>query len=257
MNPVAPHVFRRGDRWFPVIFGAALLVLAGCRVDTLVTIAVEGPGGEVEVRFEADEEAVSVVGGPGVVAQGAQVTDLRKAGWEVSGPRRSAGGGAVVTAAKRFSRPEELGAVVDELSGPEGPLQGFRLDRDRGLTRVGYRVSGGMYLGEAGALITGFGNDPDLARRLEAAGVDPGRVAQLLAQRAAEGLSLALVVDLPGREPVRFEAAPGKAAEVRVEASQPDRVRPLLLVVAVVLGVAALAVLVPPGRRPHDAGPAR
>ncbi|MGH8975011.1 MAG: hypothetical protein ACRD0C_17640 [Acidimicrobiia bacterium] len=245
MKPAAPHVFLRGGRCLGLLVLGPLL-LGGCRVDALVTISVQGPGGEVTARFEADEEAVSMVGGPGIVAQGAQVADLRQAGWEVAGPRRTAGGGAVVTASKRFSRPAELGAVVDELSGPEGPLQGFRLDRDRGLTRVRHRLSGGMYLGEApGELLTGFGNDPGLARRLEAAGVDAQRVAELLTQRAVEGFRLALVVDLPGREPVRFEAGPGKRVEVRVAATQPDRARPALLVLAGGLAVAALALLAP------------
>ncbi len=244
MHLAAPLVFRRGGLLL------LLVVAGGCRVDALVTMTVDGPGGEVAVRFEADREAVATVGGPAVVAQGAQVADLRAAGWEVSGPRPAAGGGAVVNASKRFSRPAELGAIVDELSGPEGPLVGFRLDRDRGFTRVRYRLSGGMHLGEApGELLTGFGNDPDLGRRLQAAGVNPQRVADLLTQRATEGFRLAVVVDLPGRDPVRFEAGPGKTAEVRVVATQPDRVRPLLLVVAGVLALAAVAVLVPRARR--------
>lgn len=252
MTPAAPLVFRLSGPLLRRFLALALLVLAGCRADARVTISVDGRGGEVAVRFEVDKDAVSVVGGPRAVVQGAQVTDLRNAGWEVAGPRRTTAGGAVIEASKRFSHPADLGAVVNELSGPEGPLQGFRLDRHRGLTRVRYRLSGGMYLGEAGELLTGFGNDPGLARRLEAAGVDAARVAALLTERAVAGFRLAVVVDLPGRDPVRFEARPGQAGEVRVSATEPDRARPALLVVAGVLGVAALAVLRP--RRPAGGG---
>ncbi|MGH9036242.1 MAG: hypothetical protein ACRD0O_10800, partial [Acidimicrobiia bacterium] len=191
----------------------------------------------------------SILGGPQVIAGGAQVADLRRAGWDVAGPRAAGAGGAVIEASKRFDRPADLGRVVDELAGPTGPLSGFRLERDRGLTRVRYRLSGEIDLGRSGDALTGFGNDPDLARRLEAAGVDAGRVAELLAQRADEGFRLAVVVDLPGEDPVRFEGRPEGGVEVRAAATQPDRARPLLLVAAGMLAVAALAVLVPGRRR--------
>jgi hypothetical protein len=240
MKPAAPHAFLRGGRCFALL----LLVLAGgCRVDALVTVTVDGPGGEVAVRFEADREAIAVVGGPSVVAQGAQVADLRRAGWEVSGPRRTGGGGAVVSASKRFFRPEQLGPLVAEVAGPEGALREFRLVRDRSLTRVRHRVSGAIDLTRPGEALSGFANDPELPRRLEAAGVDAAAVADLLASRAAEGLHLAVAVDLPGQEPARFEGRPGARVEVRVAATQPDRARPALLVLAGALAVAALGVL--------------
>jgi hypothetical protein len=256
MNPAAPPVFRRGSRLFRLVLLCPFLV-AGCRVDALVTVSVDGRDGEVAARFEADREAMSVLGSPAVITQGAQVADLRRAGWAVTGPRKTKAGGAFVQASKRFSRPSELGPVIDELSGPAGPLRGFRLDRDRGLTRVRYRLSGAIDLTEAGPALSGFGNDPELARRLEAAGVDAGRVAELLAQRAAEGFRLAVVVDLPGQDPVRFEGRPGGTVQVRAGSQRPDRTRPLLLMVAGGLAVAALAVLRPrarlgPGRRPDS-----
>lgn len=243
-------MFRRGGPAFGLLL-LAVLLLGGCRVDARVTVAVEGSGGAVTVRLAADREALTIVGGPQVIAGGAQVVDLRRAGWDVAEPRPTDAGGAVIEASKPFARAAELALVVDELAGPEGPLSGFRLDRDRDLTRVRYRLSGEIDLGRAGAL-TGFGNDPDLARRLEAAGVDAGRMAELLAQRAAEGLRLVVVVDLPGEDPVRFEGRPGESVEVRAASTQPDRARPLLLVVGGVLAVAALAVLGSRGARRAD-----
>ncbi|MDQ3945495.1 MAG: hypothetical protein M3357_10165 [Actinomycetota bacterium] len=248
MTPADPLVFRRGGLLFPRFLLGLFLVVSGCRVDARVTVSVEGRGGEVRVRFEADREAMAIVGGPRVIAQGAQVADLRRAGWDVAGPRRTGAGGAVIEAAKRFSRPADLGPVIDELSGPAGPLRRFRLERDRGLTRVRYRLSGGIDLGEAGDALSGFGNDPELVRRLEAAGVDAGRVGELLAQRAAEGFRLALVIDLPGVDPVRFDARPGARVDVAAAATEPDWTRPLLLVVAGGLAVSALAALLPWGR---------
>ena len=242
MNPAAPPVFRRGGRLLPLLLLGPALVLGGCRVDATVTVSVEGRGGEVGVRFEADREALSILGSPRVIAQGAQVTDLRRAGWEVSEPRRTGAGGAVIRASKRFARAVELGPIVEELAGTEGPLSGFRLDRARSLTRVRYRLSGGIDLARAEAL-TGFGNDPDLARRLEAAGIDAGRVAELLARRVAEGFGLVVVVDLPGGEPVRFVGRPGARVEVAAASTEPDRARPLLLAAAAALAAGVLVVL--------------
>jgi hypothetical protein len=235
-------VFRRGGRLLALFLVGPFLMLGGCRVDAVVTVAAEGPGGEVGVRFEADREALAVLGSPRVIAQDAQVADLRRAGWEVTEPRRTAAGGAVIRASKRFSRAAELGPVVEELAGSEGPLSRFRLDRDRSLTRVRYRLSGEIDLVRAEAL-TGFGNDPDLARRLEAAGVDAGRVAELLAQRAVEGFGVVVMVDLPGGDPIRFEGRPGARVDVEAASTEPDRARPLLLAAAAVLAAGALAVL--------------
>src|SRR5688572_29805826 len=129
MYPAAPLLFRRGGLLFRLFLPCLFLVASGCRVDARVTIAVEGPGGEVGVRFEADREAVAVLGSPGIIAQGVQAADLRRAGWSVAGPRRTDAGGAVIQASKRFSRPADLAAVIEELSGAEGPLRGFGLDR--------------------------------------------------------------------------------------------------------------------------------
>lgn len=232
-------------------------LLAGCRVEALVTIAVDDRGGEVRVRFAADREAVSVMVGEidavrdPVLTAGVEAADLRRAGWDVEPPRRTDGGGVVIEAAKHFARPEQLGAVVEELSGPAGPLQQFGFVRERGLARVRYRLSGRIDLQEAGRTLAGIGNDPDLAARLEAAGVDPGRVEELLAGRAAGGFDLAVTVDLPGGDPVRVEAREGEVVEVAAAADRLDPVRPALLAAAVVLAGAALLTLIrrPPSQR--------
>lgn len=65
---------------------ALLLLLSACRVDATVTARVDGRSGEVRARFELDAEAVAVLGGQ--VAEGAQVADLRRAGWTIPAPDR-------------------------------------------------------------------------------------------------------------------------------------------------------------------------
>lgn len=211
----------------------ALLLLAGCRVDATVEIDVTEGGGEVAARFRLDRQAVAILGG--TVAEGAQTSDLEQTGWEISPVEDLPDGGAQVEARKEFHRPSDLGVVIEELAGPAGPLRDFRLEWDRSLTRSRYRVRGAADLGAAGGPASGLANSPDLPARLRAAGIDPDRVAELLAGRAADGFALRLVIELPG-ETGSWELQPGAPPRtIDLASSVDDRLRPSLLVVAVVL----------------------
>jgi hypothetical protein len=95
-------------------------------------------------------------------------------------------------------------------------------------------------VGSGADAATGFANTPDLSARLRDAGVDPGRVEELLAGRAAEGLHLRLVVALPGRTR-SWTVQPGSPQTVDVSSSAIDPTRPALLAVAAISGLAALA----------------
>jgi hypothetical protein len=221
-----------------VVVLLAGLTLGGCRVDGVVEARVHDAGGTVTARFTLDREAVAVLGGAGAVGGGAQTSDLQESGWEIAPVRPAADGGALVEIRKEFHRPADLGVVMAELAGPRGPLRDFRLDRRRSFAKETYRVRGTADLGD-GAAAVGFGNAPDLAARLRDAGVDPARVADLLRERAAEGLHLRLVVDLP-RASQSFDLRPGAPQTIDVASSVSDRARPVLLAVAVVSGLLAL-----------------
>ena len=216
---------------------ALVFVLGGCRVDTTVEARIDEAGGTVTARFTLDREAVAILGG--AVGEGAQTSDLSQAGWEVSPVEPVEGGGARVEVSKDFHRAEDLGVVMGELAGPAGPLQGFRLDRRRSFTGATYRVRGTADLGPGAASATGFANTPDLKARLRDAGVDPARVEELLAGRAADGFHFRLDVALPGKSET-YEVVPGAAQAVDVSSSVSDRARPVLLVVAVVSGLLVL-----------------
>jgi hypothetical protein len=237
-SPVPPpHRRRRGGRLSGLLALPALLLLGGCRVDATVEARVQAAGGTVSARFVLDREAVALLGG--AVADGAQTSDLRQAGWRVTPVRPTPGGGAEVEVSKAFHRPGDLAVVIGELAGPEGPLRGFRLDRDRSFLHATYRVRGMADVGPAAAAATGFANTPDLTARLRDAGVDPGRVAALLAGRAAEGLHLRLVVAVPGRTR-SWAVEPGVPQSVDLSSSVTDRVRPALLALSLLSGGAAL-----------------
>jgi len=191
----------------------------------------------VTARFVLDREAVAVLGG--AVGEGAQTSDLSQAGWEISPVRPAEDGGARVEVTKDFHRPEDLGVVIGELAGPTGPLRDFRLERRRSFTKGSYRLRGTADLGPEAAAATGFANAPDLTARLRDAGVDPGRVEELLADRAAEGLHFRFDVALPGKT-ASFEVRPGAAQTIDVSSSVSDRTRPVLLAVAVLTGLFVL-----------------
>jgi hypothetical protein len=232
--------------WGRVAIAVLALAGVGCRVDATIETRAEGRSGVVRARFELDRDAVDALGGR--LSDGAQVDDLRRAGWSFTGPRPTVGGGAVVVASKRYGRPADLGRVVAELSGPGGPLQDFALARSRTLGGVRYRLRGVVDLG--GGAAVGFPNAPDLARRLQGAGIDLARLEELLRSRAQEGFSLRLRVGLPGDgrgEGVR-EVRPGQRVEVRAASSTPTPLRPALLGLALLAGLAALGMSVA-GRR--------
>ncbi len=228
-----------------------MALAGGCRVDATIEARVHEAGGTVTARFVLDREAVGLLGG--AVGEGAQTSDLQEAGWEISPVRQAAGGGAEVNVSKGFQRPQDVGVVIGELAGPSGPLRGFRLERRRSLTKGTYRLQGTVDLGADAEAATGFDNVPDLKSRLRDAGVDPGRVEELLAGRAAEGMNVRLVVDLPGRSQT-FDVRPGSPQVVDVSSSVADRRRPVLLAVAVLSGL-VVAVRVRRGRR-SEAEPA-
>jgi hypothetical protein len=225
---------------------AVLLVGAGCRVEATVETLVEGRSGVVRARFELDRDAVEALGGD--LSEGAQVEDLRQAGWSISGPHPSGGGGVVVEASKRFGHPADLGRVMAELSGPGGPARDFHLSRSRAFGGARYRLRGSIDLG--GGALTGFPNAPDLARRLQGAGIDPVRLEELLRSRAEEGFALRLRVVLPGKgrgEGIR-QVPPGQRVDVVASSYAPTPLRPALLAVAAVAALAAVGMAIR-GRR--------
>jgi hypothetical protein len=227
------------DNYKPLVIAVlALLLLAGCRVDATVEARVHGAGGTVRARFLLDREAVALLGG--VVDEGAQTSDLRQAGWEITPVRKTSDGGAEIEISKDFDRPSDLGVVIGELAGPEGPLRGFRLERHRAFANATYRVRGTADLGAGAAAVTGLANTPDLPARLRDAGVDPGRVEELLVGRAAEGFHFRLVVGLPGGTEQEFEVRPGAPVTVDIVSERSDRVRPVLLAISLLSGLFAL-----------------
>ena len=242
--PTLPGVSRRPVRPLGLLLWCVVVavVSGGCRVDATVKASVSGTGGVVSLRVVLDREAVAVLGGP--LTEGAQTSDLQQAGWKISPVRAGKDGGAELDMSKAFHRPSDLGVVIGELAGPDGPLQHFSLTRHASFLKTTYHLRGSVSLGEGAAAATGFGNTPDLAARLRDAGVDPDRVESLLAGRAADGLHLRLVVALPGGTR-SWTVEPGPPRAVDASSSAIDWSRLVLLALASASAVAALRRLSP------------
>jgi hypothetical protein len=230
-------------RRFTLAAAACALVLAGCKVDTTLTIDVhDRGGGTVSVRVALDAEAVeNAEAGGGKLEDRVRLGDLQAAGWTVSPWRRTRNGGATVTLHKDFANAGELTRVVAELNGNNGPLKGVKLTRDRGVFSTDYKLSGAADLSQ---LTAGVATDPDLVAQLTAQRVDVTQIEQRLAQQINDAFRLRVRIVLPGGGTTDTAAKPGKKVTLTTSASQLDTTRLLLVAAAVVLGGAGIVLFV-------------
>lgn len=162
------------------------LALTACKVDVQVAVDAETNGtGKVEVTATLDEEATAST--PNLSSR-LRVDDLRATGWTVVGPTR-AGARTVLRATKGFRTPAEAGKVLDEVSGPHGPVSGFTLKRERKALWWAWTFEGDLDLRGG---IERFG-DPGLRAQLE------GSAFGVEAARAQEAFALQVALRLPGR----------------------------------------------------------
>lgn len=186
-------VLIRPRRALVAVLLAALVILVGCRAraDVLVDVRPDGSG-TVTVTGTFDEDAVAQLGGD--VAAAVRTDDLGAAGWSVSEPTTS-GSDTVLTLSKPFASADRLGAVLEELGGPEGPFDGWKLATSNSFTVSDYELTGRLRL--TGSLDQ-F-SDADVAAALDgfAVGRSPEELAAAMAADP-DALTLAVAVRLPG-----------------------------------------------------------
>lgn len=188
MRGLRPAVGRRLAR-------LALLLLAGllagaCEVRTEVNITVRDDGsGVVEVALGLDEEALERR--PGVFGE-LDLSDLEGTGWEVQRPAEEAGL-TWLRVTHRYGAPEEVGPLVEQVAGEDGPLRDVSLVRDDEFAETRYRFSGTADL-TAGA--AGLANDPELTRALGAEPID--LLEERIGAAVDELVQVQVAVRLPG-----------------------------------------------------------
>lgn len=233
-----PPTARR--RWRATLLAAAaVILLAGCQVDTEAVLLLREDGsGTVTVTVALDPEAAARV--PDLGEQLA-VDDLTRAGWEITGPQTVDGGGVEIEATKAFATPEEGAAVLTELTGADGVLTEVELtiEDSFGRTTSSFHAEADPSGGIAGladdALVSLLGED--LGGQLEQIQADTGASAD-------EQTTLTLTVQLPGARE-SWELNPGTEATTLDLDHQEIRPLPVALAAgAVVLLLAGLSLLV-------------
>ena len=194
-SSVAPVDERmRLPRLATLLLVAVLVVLCGaCRVDVEVGIDANADGsGQVRVEVDADREVAAAID----LSQGVRVDDLRQAGWRIEGPTARPDGGVRVVASKPFRDAAGAQLAVEELTGPEGPFQGFRLERERSFARTTTRFAGTVDFAKG---IEAFG-DPALRQALGGSdiGIDLARLEQALNGPVDRAVGIHVAVRLPG-----------------------------------------------------------
>ena len=238
----------RVRRFLPALLVGVLA--AGCQVQTKVAVHMDEDGsGTVEVAVGLDEAALaelpdldrSGVGDPADLTKLVRVDDLKATGWDVAAPEAD-GGMTWVRATKPFGTPAEAAQILTELTGPDGGLRGFRLERHRSFGSTSYDFAGTADL--SGGL-EAFG-DAGLAAALdgEPLGEDVTAIEQRLGQPLSEMVKLDIDVELPGTSQSWSPVLGGETVAMSTSSTVYDKAVLLLAAVAVLcllgLGVVLL-----------------
>lgn len=224
-----------------------MLLAAGCKVDTTVTVDVHDDGsGVVTVEAILDSGAVQAAeAGGGKLEDRVRLDDLAAGGWTVAPWVRRADGSATLTLSKLFTSPDEIAGILGEVSGTVGPLKKMSAVRDRGAVSTRYAVTGDIDLT---ALQTGIAADPDLVTKLTGQQIDVNALDASVADQLASSLSLRVVAKLPGGT-TTFVGEAGKTVPIDASTSVLDTRRIALVLLALVLFVVALVVLLKRSRQ--------
>jgi hypothetical protein len=236
-----------------LLFALLALVLAGCKVDTRVDVAMRADGsGVVRVEVKLDAEAVgrAEVSG-GKLEDRIRTSDLAAAGWTVSPWTRAKDGSASITAVKPFVRPGQVAGIVAEISGPDGPLRDFVAVRSAGTLATKYSVTGTVDLTN---VQSGVKTDQDLVAKLTAQQVSVDAIDAKLTAQLRDALGVTVRVSVPGATDTTTVKV-GQQAAVVAKSNHRSFGRLVLLVVGIALGALALVVLMLGELRGH--GPRR
>lgn len=141
MPPLKPRAFR-----LAAVTLVSLLALFGvaCKSTVGLSVVVDADGGgEISVGIQVDpraEKAIFEMTGKSF-SDSYALSDVATAGWKVT-RHRGPDGSSGVAVARRFSAPEEAGAMLRAISGrPPVIFESFELNRSDGLLRVEFDLA--------------------------------------------------------------------------------------------------------------------
>jgi hypothetical protein len=228
---------RRGA--WPALAAVVVVMLAGCSARATLTVTVRGDGsGSLALRVVLDPEAVRAAEGDGTpLTTRVRLTDLHQAGWSVSRWTAAKDGSASITLTRPFRSPGDVAVLARQLSGPTGPLPALAASRDPAWLGAAHTltVHGVVNLHDAQP---GVASDADLLRNLTGQHVDLAGIETELAGQLRTGVSLRVVVAVPGRRQVVTPRA-GAHATIAASGTSLDLPRIVLATAALVLIVLA------------------
>jgi hypothetical protein len=120
-----------------VLIVIAVMLLSACRVDATVDISMHSDGsGDITLTAVADADVVNKAPG---LAEDLRFDDAESAGWTVTGPTATSGGGLQAELTHEFANPEEATALLQSINGSGGPLHNVVLGRT--ITDVGTKLT--------------------------------------------------------------------------------------------------------------------
>ena len=210
-------------RLVPLLVALLAWAASACQVTLAAGVDVARDGaGRVTAGLGLDADAVRELGD---VATALRVDDVRRAGWQVDGPRKEDDGLTWVRASKLFADADQVPVILAELNGADGPFRDFRIVRTKSLTRSSTTFTGTLDLSRGLAGLS----DPDLTAAL--GDVDLGldveglrdrfgeALGRTVSVRATAGLPGKLVTNAPSREGGRALWSPEVGQTVQLEAS--------------------------------------
>lgn len=167
--------------------GVVALLLAACEVRTELQLTAEEDGsGVLSFGVGLDDDALAAAGD----AADLRPTRLAASGWTVTGPAAEPDGLTWIRAERAFSDPDEVGALVAELGGDDGPFRDLELRRRSSALETEVAFSGTV------DFTSGQDDAPDLSGAL---GDDAARrIERGLAAAVDELVSVEVAVRLPG-----------------------------------------------------------
>jgi hypothetical protein len=222
------------------VLAAIVLLVGGCRLSADVLVRVDPDGsGEVTVTLDLDREAAERLG----PADQLDVEDLELRGWRVDAPVIG-DDGLTVVARRPFAAPEELAPLLEDITGPDGPLGDVQLRVESSQLGTEYQLAGALTSTGDPAVVS----DPELTALL--GGLPLGRTPEELAAVGADrpdAATLTLRVVLPGADEAQWSVplTGGQPASVVVDESSnvlsTSRIVGLLAVVGLLVAAVVVA----------------